>query len=59
MPRKRRKRLVGKAEDIERDEREGQYAELEAKLHRDWEARQSDDAGEQPVTDDDTNDNEK
>lgn len=55
MPRKRRKQLVGPAEDKDRRRREREYDALEDELHRDWQARQSEARpGEQPVTDDDT-----
>lgn len=37
MPRKPRKKIVGKAEDIERRERERKLAKLEQELHDEYE----------------------
>lgn len=55
MPRKRRKQLVGRAEDTDRRRREREYAELEDDLHRDRQAGQSEAGpGEQSVADDET-----
>lgn len=52
MPRTPRKRLVGRAEDYERRERERRYAELECELHGQRQAGQSElRTVEQSVTD--------
>jgi hypothetical protein len=54
VPRKGRKRLVGRVEDNERRDRERRYAELEDELHREWQAGQSEARpGEQSVADND------
>jgi hypothetical protein len=38
VPRKSRKRLVGRQEDVERVEREREYQRLEVVLHVEWQA---------------------
>jgi len=42
MPRKGRKPIVGKREDIGRQTRENEYAELESALRRAWHGRPQD-----------------
>lgn len=39
MPRRSRKKIVGKVEDVERADSEKQLAKLEHELHQEWESQ--------------------
>lgn len=45
MPRRSRREIVGKAEDIERRTREKKLRQLEGELHLEWQARPQPEAG--------------
>ena len=45
MPRRSRRRIIGKTEDIERRAREKELRQLEDELHQEWQVRPQSEAG--------------